>query len=138
MYASASKDAQKNLTMEFSRRARGVPIWAALSSLGRAGLREMIDRHIRQASHLATQLRAAGYQVLNRVVLNQVLLRADSDRQTLAIRVAAQSSGQVWFGPTVWQGRPAFRLSVSSWRTGDADIETLIEVLRELKRTTPA
>ncbi|OHC68482.1 MAG: pyridoxal-dependent decarboxylase [Pseudomonadales bacterium RIFCSPLOWO2_02_FULL_63_210] len=138
VYASASKDAQKNLTLEFSRRARGVPIWAALSSLGRAGLREMIDRHIRQASHLATQLRAAGYQVLNRVVLNQVLLRADSDRQTLAIRVAAQSSGQVWFGPTVWQGRPAFRLSVSSWRTSDADIETLIEVLRELKRTTPA
>ena len=138
VYASASKDAQKNLTLEFSRRARGVPIWAALSALGRTGLREMIDRHIRQAGHLATQLRAAGYQVLNRVVLNQVLVRADSDQQTLAIRVAAQRSGQVWFGPTVWQGRPAFRLSVSSWRTSDADIETLIELLCALKRTTPA
>nr|WP_298143164.1 aminotransferase class V-fold PLP-dependent enzyme [uncultured Pseudomonas sp.] len=138
VYASASKDAQKNLTLEFSRRARGVPIWAALSALGRTGLREMIDRHIRQAGHLATQLRAAGYQVLNRVVLNQVLVRADSDQQTLAIRVAAQRSGQVWFGPTVWQGRPAFRLSVSSWRTSDADIETLIELLCELKRSTPA
>ena len=138
VYASASKDAQKNLTLEFSRRARGVPIWAALSSLGRAGLREMIDRHIRQAGHLATQLRAAGYQVLNRVVLNQVLVRADSDRQTLAIRIAAQDSGQVWFGPTVWQGRPAFRLSLSSWRTSDADIEALIELLRDLKRITPA
>lgn len=138
VYATASRDAQKNLTLEFSRRARGIPIWAALSALGRDGLRELIDRHIRQASHLAASLRAAGYQVLNRVVLNQVLVRADSDEQTDAICVAAQESGQVWFGPTVWQGRPAFRLSVSSWRTTEADIETLIEVLRELKRTTPA
>ena len=136
VYATASKDAQKNLNLEFSRRARGVPIWAALSALGRDGLREMIDRHIHQASHLARQLRAAGFQVLNRVVLNQVLVRADSDEQTLAIRLAAQQGGQVWFGPTVWQGRPAFRLSVSSWRTRDADIETLIEVLIELKRKT--
>lgn len=137
-YATAAKDAQKNLTLEFSRRARGIPVWAALSALGRTGLRELIDRHLRQASYLADQLRAAGYQVLNRVVLNQVLVRADSDAQTVAIRVAAQRSGQVWFGPTVWQDRPAFRLSVSSWRTRDADIETLIALLTELKRTTPA
>lgn len=137
-YAKAAKDAQKNLTLEFSRRARGIPIWAALSSLGRDGLCTMIDRHIRQASHLAASLRDAGYQVLNRVVLNQVLVRADSDQQTLAIRIAAQDSGQVWFGPTVWQGRPAFRLSVSSWRTSDADIDRLIELLGELKRRTPA
>ncbi len=136
-YASASKDAQKNLTLEFSRRARGIPIWAALASLGREGLRAMLDRHIRQAGHLANNLRQAGYQVLNRVVLNQVLVRADSDAQTVAIRLAAQASGQLWFGPTVWQGRPAFRLSISSWRTRDADIETLVALLRELKRTTP-
>jgi glutamate/tyrosine decarboxylase-like PLP-dependent enzyme len=138
VYATASRDAQKNLTLEFSRRARGIPIWAALSALGRDGLRELIDRHIRQASHLAASLRAEGYQVLNRVVLNQVLVRADSDEQTVAIRLAAQDSGRVWFGPTVWQDRPAFRLSISSWRTTDADIEALIEVLGELKRTTSA
>ncbi|UTW07613.1 pyridoxal phosphate-dependent decarboxylase family protein [Pseudomonas benzenivorans] len=137
-YATASKDAQKNLTLEFSRRARGVAIWAALSSLGRAGLREMIDRHIRQAGHLASSLRAQGYQVLNRAVLNQVLVRADNDEQTVAIRQAAQASGQVWFGPTLWQGRPAFRLSVSSWRTSDADIQVLIELLGELKHSIPA
>ncbi|CAN7377729.1 pyridoxal-dependent decarboxylase [Aquipseudomonas alcaligenes] len=135
-YASASRDAQKNLNLEFSRRARGVPIWAALASLGRDGLRELIDRHLRQAGHLAERLRGAGYQVLNRVVLNQVLVRADNDEQTLAIRLAAQASGDVWFGPTLWQGRPAFRLSVSSWRTTDADIERLAELLVRLKAET--
>ncbi|WP_339490710.1 pyridoxal phosphate-dependent decarboxylase family protein [Pseudomonas sp. EL_65y_Pfl2_R95] len=133
-YATASKDAQKNLNLEFSRRARGVPIWAALASLGREGLRNMIDQHIRQARHLAKRLRAAGYQVLNRVVLNQVLVRADNDQQTIAIRLAAQASGQVWFGPTVWQERPAFRLSISSWRTTDADIDLLAELLIALKQ----
>ncbi|GLZ87671.1 aspartate aminotransferase family protein [Metapseudomonas resinovorans] len=134
-YASASRDAQKNLTLEFSRRARGIPVWAALASLGRDGLASMIDRHMRQAEHLAGRLRAAGYQVLNRVVLNQVLVRADSDEETIAIRSAAQASGEVWFGPTLWQGRPAFRLSVSSWRTTDADIEHLATLLAGLKGT---
>ena len=136
-YASASRDAQKNLNLEFSRRARGVPIWAALASLGRDGLRALIDRHLRQATHLAERLRDAGYQVLNRVVLNQVLVRADSDEQTLAIRLAAQATGEVWFGPTLWQGRPAFRLSVSSWRTTDADIERLADLLITLKAQHP-
>lgn len=133
-YATASKDAQKNLTLEFSRRARGVAIWAALASLGRDGLREMIDRHIRQAGELAEALRAGGYRVLNRTVLNRVLVRGDSDEQTIAIREAAQASGEVWFGPTVWQGRPAFRLSLSSWRTRDADVQALADLLLRLKR----
>jgi glutamate/tyrosine decarboxylase-like PLP-dependent enzyme len=122
-YASASRDAQKNLNLEFSRRARG--------------LRALIDRHLRQATYLAERLRDAGYQVLNRVVLNQVLVRADSDQQTLAIRLAAQATGEVWFGPTLWQGRPAFRLSVSSWRTTDADIERLANLLITLKDQHP-
>ncbi|WP_416637910.1 hypothetical protein [Pseudomonas sp. OHS18] len=93
----------------------------------------MIDQHIRQAGHLADALRNGGYQVLNRVHLNQVLVRADSDEQTTAILKAAQDSGEVWFGATIWQGRPAFRLSVSSWRTTDADIEVLIALLLRLK-----
>lgn len=133
-YATASKDAQKNLTLEFSRRARGVAVWAALASLGRDGLRELIDRHIRQAGELAEALRAGGFQILNRALLNQVLVRGDSDEQTVVIREAAQASGEVWFGPTLWQGRPAFRLSVSSWRTTDADIQLLAELLLRLRR----
>jgi glutamate/tyrosine decarboxylase-like PLP-dependent enzyme len=133
-YSTAAADAQKNLTLEFSRRPRGLPIWAALRTLGRQGVGQMVERHCDQAKALAEGLRGAGYEVLNRVVLNQVLARADSDAQTTAILEAAQESGEIWFGSTVWQGRPAFRLSVSSWRTTDEDIARAVDLLSRLKR----
>lgn len=129
VYATAAADAQKNLTLEFSRRARGIPIWAALRTLGRSGVAEMIDRHVGQASLLAVGLRAAGFDVVNRVVLNQVLVRGANDAETQAIRLAVEASGEAWFGGTVWKGQPAFRLSVSSWRTSDEDIEALVALL---------
>jgi glutamate/tyrosine decarboxylase-like PLP-dependent enzyme len=129
VYATAAADAQKNLTLEFSRRARGIPIWAALRTLGRSGVAEMIDRHVGQANKLATLLRDAGFDVVNRVVLNQVLVRGASEEQTMAIRNAVEASGEAWFGATVWRGRKAFRLSVSSWRTSDEDIKALAKLL---------
>jgi glutamate/tyrosine decarboxylase-like PLP-dependent enzyme len=129
VYATAARYAQKNLTLEFSRRARGIPIWAALRTLGRDGLAELVERHVRQASRLAEGLRDAGFDIANRVVLNQVLVRGGDDRETIAITEAVQSSGQAWFGPTVWRGKRAFRLSVSSWRTQDSDIDALIGLL---------
>jgi glutamate/tyrosine decarboxylase-like PLP-dependent enzyme len=132
-YLNASPDAQKNLNLEFSRRARGIPIWAALRALGRAGVAAMVERHCAQASRIAAGLRSAGYEVLNRVVLNQILVRAGTDEQTIAIRQEAQASGEVWFGPTVWQGRPAFRISVSSWRTDDEHVDLLIDLLSALR-----
>lgn len=132
-YSSAAADAQKNLNLEFSRRARGIPIWAALRSLGRTGVAELVDRHCALAGRIADGLRAAGYEVLNRVLLNQVLVRAATDEQTIAIRQAAQASGKIWFGPTVWQGRPAFRISVSSWRTEEVHIDQLIHLLASLR-----
>jgi glutamate/tyrosine decarboxylase-like PLP-dependent enzyme len=132
-YATASKDAQKNLTLEFSRRARGIAIWAALRTLGRDGVAAMVERHCTQARRFADGLRKAGFNVLNRVVLNQVLVRADDDTQTKAICKAAQASGELWFSPTVWQGKPAFRLSVSSWRTRDEDIDAAVALLAKLK-----
>jgi len=134
VYSSAASDAQKNLNLEFSRRARGIPIWAALRSLGRAGVAEMVDRHCALATRIADGLRAAGYEVLNRVLLNQVLVRATTDAVTVAIRQAAQASGKVWFGPTVWQGRPAFRISVSSWRTEEIHADQLIQQLAALRQ----
>jgi glutamate/tyrosine decarboxylase-like PLP-dependent enzyme len=134
-YASAAKDAQKNLTLEFSRRARGIPIWAALRTLGRCGVAALVDRHCAQARRIAAGLQEAGYEVINRVTLNQVLVRAGSDAQTNAIRERAQASGEVWFGPTVWHGRPAFRISVSSWRTKDDDADRLVTLLASLRKT---
>ena len=134
VYLTGAHDAQKNLNLEFSRRARGIPIWAALRSLGRSGVAAMVERHCAQASRIAAGLRAGGFHVLNRVVLNQVLVRADTDEQTVAIREAAQASGEVWFGATVWKSQPAFRISVSSWRTRDEDVDRLVALLCALRK----
>ncbi len=131
-YSTASASAQKNLSLEFSGRARGIPIWAALRTLGKDGVADMIDQHIRQAKYVASELQDLGYDVLNRVVLNQVLVRAERDEITQSIIEAAQSTGRVWFGATVWQNRLAFRISFSSWRTNDAHVERLMKVLAEL------
>ncbi|QGZ59168.1 pyridoxal phosphate-dependent decarboxylase family protein [Paraburkholderia acidiphila] len=132
-YLSASADAQKNLTLEFSRRARGIPVWAALRTLGRGGVAAMVERHHAQAQRIGAELARLGYEVLNRVVLNQVLFRCETDEQTLALRAAVQASGETWFGGTMWQGRPALRISVSSWRTRDEDIEALVQLLAALR-----
>ncbi len=135
VYSSAAQDTQKNLNLEFSRRARGIPIWAALRTLGRSGVAEMVDHHCALARRIADGLRGQGYEVLNRVVLNQVLVRAKTDAKTVAIRQAAQNSGEVWFGPTVWQGRPAFRISVCSWRTEESHADMLVDLLARVRRT---
>ncbi len=133
VYSSAAADAQKNLTLEFSRRARGVPVWAALRTLGHQGVAELVDRNIRLAQAIGTGLREAGYTVRNRVVLNQVLVSADTPEQTEAVVHAAQRSGRVWFGRTTWQGSPAFRISVSSWRTEQHHVDELVALLGSLR-----
>ncbi len=89
----------------------------------------LVDGHIAQAGRLATALRGAGFDVVNRVVLNQVLVRGATDAQTAAIRLAVEESGEAWFGGTMWEGRPAFRISISSWRTRDDDIDALVALL---------
>ncbi len=111
-----------NYTPESSRRARGVEVWAALRSLGRAGLADMIERCCRHASRFSEGLRAAGYDVLNEVVLNQVLVAFGDDETTRRVIAGVQDDGTCWCGGTVWQGRAAMRISVSSWATTDADV----------------
>lgn len=135
-YSSASVDAQKNLTLEFSRRPRGILVWAALRSLGRDGIAELVERHCAQARRIGDGLARAGFEVLNPVILNQVLFRCTTDVQTVAVRTAVQQSGEAWFGGAVWQGRPAMRVSVSSWRTQDADVEALLALLVRIKSAT--
>ncbi|NIE81590.1 aminotransferase class V-fold PLP-dependent enzyme [Asaia sp. As-1742] len=128
-YSSATRDAQKNMTLEFSRRARGIPIWAALRTLGRNGVANLVDRHCEEAAWLADRLRDDGFDILNRVVLNQVLVRCGDDANTARVRQSVLDTGAGWFGMTVWQGRPAFRLSLSSWRTGHEDVVRLADAL---------
>jgi glutamate/tyrosine decarboxylase-like PLP-dependent enzyme len=110
-------------TPELSRRARGIEIWAALRSLGRSGLAEMIDRTCRHARRFAEGLRAAGCEILNDVVLNQVLVSFGDPATTLRVIDHLQQEGTCWCGGTTWQGRTAMRISVSSWVTTDADVD---------------
>ncbi|MFD1911083.1 pyridoxal phosphate-dependent decarboxylase family protein [Halodurantibacterium flavum] len=133
VYATASGDAQKNLTLEFSRRARGIPIWAALRTLGRSGIAELVDRHCNEAEWLADRLRETGFDVLNRVFLNQVLVRCGDDECTARVRQTVLDTGAGWFGSTIWQGRPALRISLSSWRTQHEDVVRLAEALAKAK-----
>ena len=110
-------------TPEASRRARGVDLYAALYALGRTGLADLIDRNCCQAERLAQGLREAGYEILNEVVLNQVLVAFGDEEKTMRVIEGVQAEGTCWCGPTVWQGRTAMRLSVSSWVTRDEDVE---------------
>lgn len=132
VYAPAGLSAQKNLTLEFSRRARGIPIWAALRTLGREGLDELVTSRAALARRFAQGLGDLGVEVLNEVVYNQVLCRLADDVATETLPAKIQADGRIWFGPTKWQGRPAFRLSVSSWRTGEADIDRAVRVIGEV------
>jgi glutamate/tyrosine decarboxylase-like PLP-dependent enzyme len=114
---------------EMSRRIRGAEVWAALRSLGRSGLAEMIERCCRHARRFADGLRAAGWSVLNDVELNQVLVSFGGDEATDAVARAVQREGTCWCGGTRWQGRTAMRIAVSSWATTDADVERSLRAM---------
>jgi glutamate/tyrosine decarboxylase-like PLP-dependent enzyme len=108
---------------ELSRRARGVEVWMALRSLGRAGLAELFEKNCRQARRFAAGLREAGHEVLNEVILNQVLVSFGSPERTREVIARIQKDGTCWCGGTVWQGKTAMRISVISWATTDEDVE---------------
>ena len=118
-----------DFTPELSRRARGVEVWAALRSLGRAGLAEMFERNCAQARRFAEKLRADGCEILNDVVLNQVLVSFGDAEKTKRVIASIQEEGTCWAGVTVWQGRTAMRISVSSWATTDADVDRSVAAM---------
>ena len=122
-------------TPESSRRGRGIEVWAALRSLGKSGLADLIERTCRFAQRFAEGLRGSGYQVLNDVVINQVLVSFGSEAMTRQVVEAIQRDGTCWCGPTVWQGHSAMRISISSWATTEADVDcslaTMIRIARE-------
>lgn len=114
---------------ESSRRARGTEAWAALLSLGRTGLVEMIERCVSHAGRFAEQLSAAGFEVLNEVVLNQVMVSFGSDERTRAVIQRVQQQGTCWCGGTIWHGRAAMRISVSSWATTESDVDRSVQAI---------
>jgi glutamate/tyrosine decarboxylase-like PLP-dependent enzyme len=111
------------VTPQSSQRARGIEVWAALATLGRDGVAELVDRSCRLARRFADGMRAAGFDVLNDVVLNQVLVSFGSAEQTDAVIAAVQQEGTCWCGPTTWQDVRAMRVSVSGWSTTEDDID---------------
>jgi glutamate/tyrosine decarboxylase-like PLP-dependent enzyme len=118
-------------TPEFSRRARSVPVYAAIRSLGRSGVAALVERCCDAAAQLAALLAEIPQcTVLNDVVLNQVLVRFDDDSVTTGALAAFQADGEAWTSGSVWDGRPAIRFSVSSWRTTPEDIERTAAALR--------
>jgi glutamate/tyrosine decarboxylase-like PLP-dependent enzyme len=116
--------------LDSSRRARGFIVYAALRSLGRNGVREMVERCCSLARRMAERLGAAdGVEILNDVVLNQVLVRftprdgGDADAFTREVMTRVQDEGDAWMGGTIWRGMGAMRISVSNWSTTEADVD---------------
>ena len=122
---------------EESRRARAVPLYAALRALGRDGLAELVERNCRQAQRFAAGLAAGGHEVLNEVVLNQVVVAFGDAERTRRVVAALQEDGTCWCGTTVWQGRTAMRISVSNWSTTEVDVEQSLAAMLRIARATP-
>ena len=118
---------QMDWTPEFSRRARGFAVYAALRSLGRSGVAELVEGSCSRARQFAAAIaELPGCAVLNEVVLNQVLFRFEDDAATNALLASVQATGEAWMSGTIWDGRAAIRLSVSNWRTTEADIDRAV------------
>jgi glutamate/tyrosine decarboxylase-like PLP-dependent enzyme len=116
---------------EFSRRARGFAVYAALRSLGRSGLAELVERTCACAHRFAEGIvELPGVEVLNDVVLNQVMFRFGTDERTDEILRSVQEAGDVWMSGTTWDGRRAIRISVSNWQTGNEEIELALTAFR--------
>ena len=114
---------------DLSRRARGVEVWAALRSLGHAGLAELFERNCRQARRLARDLRSAGHEILNEVVLNRVVVPFGDTLRTRRVVAALQKEGIDWCAMTDWRGRTAARITVPSCAMTDEDVDRSVETM---------
>ncbi len=133
-YLPATTPNPANRAPEFSRSARGAETWAALLSLGRNGVSEMVTRFHRHAVRISEDLKALGFEVPHQVHFNQVFATLPG-REDACGRIAAhvQNSGEAWFGQAQWQGRKGFRISVSNWATTEEDIDRLIAAVAKAK-----
>jgi glutamate/tyrosine decarboxylase-like PLP-dependent enzyme len=128
-YGPLSKREPMQWCPESSRRARAVEIWSALRTLGRRGIADLVERTCQHARTFARILSAAGHEVLNDVVLNQVLVSFGDDETTDKVIAAIQADGTCWCGGTVWKGRRAMRISVSSWATTERDVSKSLDAI---------
>jgi len=119
-----------HFTPQSSQRARGAEVWAVLAALGRDGVADLVERSCRLARRFADGLRAAGYTVLNDVVLNQVVVDFGGAARTDELIAAIQRDGTCWCGPTTWRGRRAMRISVSCWCTTEEDVDASLAAIR--------
>ena len=123
---------------EFSRRARAVPVWAAIRELGREGVTDLVDRCCAHARAIADGVAALpGCEVLNDVVLNQVLFRFEDDARTQDILAAVQAEGEAWMSPTTREGRFTIRISVVGWRTTEDDVERTVAAFARAAQERP-
>jgi glutamate/tyrosine decarboxylase-like PLP-dependent enzyme len=140
IHASGGERDPVDYTPEFSRRARSLPVYAAIRALGRSGIAELVERCCALARRFAEKLGAAeGVEVLNEVVLNQVLVRfhaADGahDAHTRRVVERVQDDGTCWMSGTTWRGQAAMRISVSNWTTDEADVDRSVEAILRCAR----
>lgn len=139
VYGSAERD-EFRWVPEFSRRARGFPTYAALRSLGRVGVREMVEGGCRLATRMADGLRGSGVEILNDVVLDQILARfhpadgGDADACTRQVISRVQADGTCWLSGTTWHGMAAMRISIVNWSTTEEDIDRSLAAILEAVR----
>ena len=138
--AAADERNGSDWSPEASRRARAFPVWAALRQLGRRGVADLVEGHCRLAARIAQRLAAEpDVAILNDVVLNQVLVRfGDDDGATDAVVAGVQEEGTCWLGGTRWQDRAAMRISVSGWRTTEADADRSADAIAAAWRAVAA
>ena len=131
-YGPLSRREPMQWSPDSSRRARAVELWAALRFLGKNGVSELVERTCRHASQFAKNLSDAGFEVLNEVELNQVLVAFGTNEETERVIEAVQEDGTCWCGGTLWKGRRAMRISVSSWATSSEDVDRSSEAIRHM------
>ncbi|KAB1908412.1 aspartate aminotransferase family protein [Micromonospora sp. AMSO1212t] len=134
LVGSGGVPAGADLTAESSRRARGFAVWAGLRELGRDGVAALVERCCALARRFADGLTAAGFEVVNDVVLNQVLVGFGDDARTDRVVAAVQADGTCWAGGTTWRGRRLMRISVSNATTTEADVDRSVAAIARLAR----
>jgi glutamate/tyrosine decarboxylase-like PLP-dependent enzyme len=123
-----------DLVVESSRHARGFATWAALRSLGRSGVAELVDRCNDLARRFAEKLGALdGFEIVNEVVLNQALVRVGDAELTTRLERAIQEDGTAWLGGTTWRGERLLRIAVSNWSTTADDVDRVVAAIGRLR-----